>query len=157
MKHLATYANMGEAGFVQSMLESEGIDVRVNDPRNIIGGVQEVTLEVADEHYDRAREIVAPIAASHTAEAANTSDAMPAAHGNPSVGILSTCAGLGLLVGAAEIVLVDHAAVPALAYASRLVFASVVGASVGLVVGLFVCLLFLPVYRRLRRRRARRS
>ncbi len=152
MRLLATYSNMGEAGFVQSVLQSAGIDARLTDPRNILGGVQQVGLEVQDDDFDRAYEVVSQIeTAADPSEPSDSATEHPA-QGYPAIGISILGAAAGLVVGAADTLIVHHADLELGHLITRTLATALGGAMGGFVLGLLAALLGLPIYGILRRR-----
>jgi len=85
MKHLFTCSNAGEAGFLQSLLASAGIDAELRDGRSDISAVPSAQLFVSSEQHAQAVELIAP---HHAAEPKRQSAAAHPAEGFPFLGIM---------------------------------------------------------------------
>ncbi len=96
MKHLINCPNAGEAGLIQSMLASNGIDAEVRDGRSDIGAIPSAQVFVTPEQHAQALGLIAP---HHAAEPVKPSGPAHPAEGFPFLGIMGFTALLWSLVG----------------------------------------------------------
>jgi hypothetical protein len=85
MKPAATFSNHAEAGFFQSLLETENIVSFLGSGDMVPAGVHSISVLVAEADYDRAREIAAAMETKR--EATPPLDPHPAS-GFPFLGIM---------------------------------------------------------------------
>lgn len=97
MKILKICPNSAEAGFLRSLLESEGITAFISDSGVQISGVSQVRLEVAEEDFEQALIVISP-AAKGEQDNAQARDPHPTV-GYPFLGIASFVAILAVIAG----------------------------------------------------------
>ena len=72
MKTIATFSNLAEASFAQSVLQGEGLSAtlqNVESSVNFSGGPPAFQIVVSDDDQERAAEVVRPFLVSHTTPA----------------------------------------------------------------------------------------